>query len=72
MLTFLAFQLLGKLNSSRASDDDQLLEVGVALCAVDRILGVDEIKSAPKDQHPNGPGDNTPRGAEKAKVHSFY
>ncbi len=39
----------------------------MALCAVDRILGVDD-KPAQKAQQPNGPGENTAQGAEKAKV----
>jgi hypothetical protein len=35
-------QYLSQLDSSRASSDDKLLDVGVALCAVDRILGEEQ------------------------------
>jgi hypothetical protein len=34
-------QYLTKLDNSRASDEDSLIEVGVAVCAVDRLLGND-------------------------------
>eukprot|EP01039_Chlorochromonas_danica_P007761 gene7761-8572_t len=37
-----AFEYLSKLSSERAMAEDSLVQVGVALCAVDRLLGADE------------------------------
>lgn len=37
-----AFDYLAKLDSDRARNDDSLVEVGIAIAAIERMLGVDD------------------------------
>lgn len=44
--TYNILQFLSKLNSDRASEEESLIEVAIALSAVDRLLGNNEGKSS--------------------------
>jgi hypothetical protein len=45
---------LKKLDSSRATDDDSLVEVGITVAAIERILGVDENKKPSSSNQQEG------------------
>lgn len=57
-----AFEYLNKIDSSRATNDESLVEVGIAVAAIERMLGVED---APKkstirgaDMHGIGTGED--------------
>lgn len=81
LILFILCQCLGRLDPSRALKDETLIEVGISLCAIDRILGVEENTNKPPLSNPK-PSDSTANAEEtmltnlkdikKAKVNLFY
>lgn len=59
-----AFEYMVKLSSDRATREESLIEVGVSLCAIDRILGGEE-SSTPR---PATSANNNEQGATAATV----
>lgn len=69
------FQYLGKLDTSRASEEDSLVEIGVALCAVDRLLGGEETTAPPRSNTggttPEVPSSGPQKVGSCKRIHSI-
>lgn len=67
MRIFPVLQYMAKLSQDRATKEESLIEVGVCLCAVDRLLGGEET-STPKPGVAGGGSEDKAPGASSGKV----